>query len=582
MMNKLKNYIKIISGIVNKKTKILLVCEMLIIIVLAFLLPIKNLVYSEAVDIIADEFILKSALYLITIYIAVQIIAEIFGYINVFVAEVVELEIERGVSHKINQKLAKIRMEHLEYPKTHDLISRTYSTVKTSLTTAYTLVIAIISPVITLITQSLSLTLIKWYFPILIIILNIPYLIVLVKNNHRTHDTELELAKKERLYDYFISILTKREYTKEVRVYKALDFIFSKIITLKESIVGTYIKLFKTNTRDTIGAIIIQNFAVLTCLLIVAYFVNISSLSIGSFVLTYTVCNQIQTSLTSLISNISSWNNFSINMNDWNDLMNLDDEMNFVDDRMSSANTAICFDDVSFEYPNGNKPAVSNINVTINPKEKVAIIGENGSGKTTFLYLLLGLYKPTKGRIFIGEKELSSILDDYRANTSCLLQNFCQYQMSVLDNINQGQSNEVLDYLPLLNFVESLDHGINTIIGHIDENSRELSGGEWQRIALCRTLNHECIYYVLDEPTASLDPMIKEYIAHKLLIDFHDKTVVVITHDIDMAMKFERILFFSDGEIIADGTPNELNENCPAFQKWAEHNNETGSVAWNV
>lgn len=217
--------------------------------------------------------------------------------------------------------------------------------------------------------------------------------------------------------------------------------------------------------------------------------------------------------------------------------------------------------------------AVKNINLRILTGEKIAIVGENGSGKTTLLYLLLGIYRPISGEASVNGKTMELNLDNYRKKTACLIQNFVHFQMTLRENLAPNDFSELSED-PLIDFANNFPDRLNTFLGALDSNGVELSGGQWKRIALYRTLHKKDVdLIVLDEPTANLDPKISENIINRLLKPNYNKTVIVITHDFELAKKFDRIIGMKEGKIICDSPPQAF-----AWELFEKHNSDKRSL----
>ena len=228
---------------------------------------------------------------------------------------------------------------------------------------------------------------------------------------------------------------------------------------------------------------------------------------------------------------------------------------------------------VEFRYPQRSESAVKNINLRILTGEKIAIVGENGSGKTTLLYLLLGIYRPISGEASVNGKTMELNLDNYRKKTACLIQNFVHFQMTLRENLAPNDFSELSED-PLIDFANNFPDRLNTFLGALDSNGVELSGGQWKRIALYRTLHKKDVdLIVLDEPTANLDPKISENIINRLLKPNYNKTVIVITHDFELAKKFDRIIGMKEGKIICDSPPQAF-----AWELFEKHNSDKRSL----
>jgi len=224
------------------------------------------------------------------------------------------------------------------------------------------------------------------------------------------------------------------------------------------------------------------------------------------------------------------------------------------------------FRSVSFRYAGAEKWALRRISLVLEPGEKLSIVGENGSGKTTFAKLLMRLYDPTEGEILLDGVDIRRIdCDRYMELFSAVFQDFQLFSMSLRDNIALGlpvSDEEILhalDQVGLSGFVRSLPRGLDTHIDRLfDENGVIPSGGEGQRIALARALIRNSPLILLDEPTAALDPRAEYEIYQGFDSLTKGKTAVYISHRLSSSRFCDRIVVLHGGEIIECGTHDEL------------------------
>lgn len=224
------------------------------------------------------------------------------------------------------------------------------------------------------------------------------------------------------------------------------------------------------------------------------------------------------------------------------------------------------FMDVGFRYAGAEKWALRHINITMRPGEKLSVVGENGSGKSTFAKLLLRQYDPTEGVILMDGTDIRAIdYDRYMDLFSAVFQDFQLFAMSLRDNaalnqnVTDAQVFHALDRVGLAPFVKVLPRGLDTHIGRLfDEQGVESSGGEGQRIALARALIKNAPIILLDEPTAALDPRAEYEIYQGFHALTEGKTSVYISHRLSSARFCDRIAVFSEGRIIECGTHAEL------------------------
>jgi len=226
------------------------------------------------------------------------------------------------------------------------------------------------------------------------------------------------------------------------------------------------------------------------------------------------------------------------------------------------------FEDVGFKYINSDKWANRHLSFTLHAGEKLALVGENGAGKTTLVKLLARLYDPTEGRILLDGHDLKEYnLEELRFNTGIIFQDFLKYQMSFAQNIATGNINQ-LENRPLIidsahqSLADVLAEGLpgkyDQMLGRRFNQGIELSGGEWQKVALARAYMREAQFLILDEPTAALDARAE----YEVFLRFADltkgKTAVLISHRFSTVRMADRILVLEKGELMEIGSHEEL------------------------
>lgn len=226
------------------------------------------------------------------------------------------------------------------------------------------------------------------------------------------------------------------------------------------------------------------------------------------------------------------------------------------------------FEDVGFIYPGAERWAVRHLSFTLKAGEVVALVGENGAGKTTLVKLLTRLYDPDEGRILLDGRDLRDYgLDELRGSMGVIFQDFVRYNLPASDNIavgrieargdreriaraaNRSQADEVIGRLP---------HGYDQMIGKRFKNGVELSGGEWQKIAIARAYMREAEVLILDEPTAALDARAEFEVFQRFKELSKGKTAVLISHRFSSVRMADRILVLAEGRVEAQGTHEQL------------------------
>ncbi|HYH11839.1 MAG TPA: ABC transporter ATP-binding protein, partial [Thermomicrobiales bacterium] len=234
-------------------------------------------------------------------------------------------------------------------------------------------------------------------------------------------------------------------------------------------------------------------------------------------------------------------------------------------DGMSAERGHIELVDLAFCYPGTNRNVVDGVSLTIPAGQRVAIVGENGAGKTTLLKLLLGLYRPDSGAVLLDGVPVHEIDPDERQRRlSAVFQHFTQYPFSVADNITLGveaadasEIERVLEMAGMMVHVRNQPQGVDTILSP-DLGGVDLSGGQWQRLAIARAAWRDADVLALDEPTAALDPMAEVAIFRRFAQLAQGRTTLLVSHRLGMARLADRILVVEGGRVVEDGPHDGL------------------------
>ena len=370
------------------------------------------------------------------------------------------------------------------------------------------------------------------------------------------------------LQDIYANIAVRRESIREVHFYNIGDYIRNTwenwVMRLNRRVMKAMTKFMLAN----IGVGILKNLSLAVILIIAAWsFIDNPIVGIGVFYLIYNSSQNLQGQVRSVISMIADIRNDSMKYKAFFTIMDWEEEAVTID-ASAFDNVEIVFDDVSFAYTNCDNDVINNISITIKQGEKIAIIGENGSGKTTFISMLCGLYQPTRGDIYINGDKLSDVLSETRKSISMIPQEFGKYNLTIRENIICGDidrdvsDDEIAAICKLTGLdkvVASKSAGLDTMIGSFSEKQENLSGGEWQRLALTRALiKRGARLLILDEPTASLDPMAESELYEQFQAISGERTTLLISHRLGASALVDRILVFKGGRIVEDGSHDDL------------------------
>ncbi len=565
-MKRLVHNFGLIKEFLDKKSFKIIKLNILIMFVSAILQPIISYFYKIIIDLLsATLFDYPIVFIIILLYILSQITIDIMELINSHIQIKMQYNIQSKLFSLITDKISKIKLEELEKVVTYDYLDRINNAIVSSVIKFIQDIIGIVSPVVIIAGYSFALFKVKWYFPCVIIFSALPYLYMCIKKVTMNYAQEVELNKEERKLNYFISLLMERKSVKEIRLFKLTNF-FDNIIRVQRR------KIFKIKMILSIKFCLyeivlafVHNFGMAICVVVTCMDIVHNRSGLGNFVLVMGAAQAIVNSMISLFITISDINEVSLYFNDWEEFKNIPEFSKKKQEKIKDY--TITLENVSFRYHGIQNNTLNNINITIEQNQKVAIVGENGSGKSTLLNILLGLYEPSSGIVKIGNNELSEVIDDFRNITVPLFQKFIRYQFTLKENLQIGNFGNSIKLSDNDNFrmdrlINSLPNGIDTELGQLREGAHELSGGEWQKVCIQRTLLREnSKILIMDEPTSSLDPIIENEFYEKFTSLADGKTVVIVSHRLSITKLCDKIVVIDKGNIVEQGTHEELMEN---------------------
>lgn len=370
----------------------------------------------------------------------------------------------------------------------------------------------------------------------------------------RVEDISSNIKRK---MSYYESCVSSREYIKETRHVGAVPFFMNKY----QNSLGEYIRENWKVTKKSGRLDFITKFVTFisyggVLLLLIDSVIN-TYITVGEFASVFASISfmfsimeeMIYGHIGSLAQNFSSVRNF---------VLYLGLEEKKIKNEQDEVGDCIKFEHVDFTYPLRENKTLNDINLEIKYGEKIAIVGSNGAGKSTLVKLLLDLYQPTNGRVIFKKNN-----NNKRIRSSAVFQNFNRYKMTLEENIRIGDFSEkndiqnALQFAELNLFSESFPSGIDTVLSK-EFGGVDLSGGQWQRIAIARGIYRYHDFIVFDEPTSAIDPLEENFFYEKLLNIPREKTVIVVTHRLASAKLADKIVVMDSGKIVEFGTHKDL------------------------
>lgn len=411
-------------------------------------------------------------------------------------------------------------------------------------------------------------TIITMHAPVLLIVIVVYIVIngvIASKKNKYELQAYNRLSRTNRLFGYFGWRIVDFRFGKDIRLYQAREMMVARWKkNTEESNASWKWKADKNYPCDLLSGILS-----LIRTLFTYYYVGLLVIrrifSIGIFTQMISTAGALDATLGGLVWNIQELMKRCNYAYEYVLFMEYPEALPKGKERVDIKDHRIEFKNVSFAYPGTDKMVLDEINITIEPKEKLSIVGLNGAGKTTFIKLLCRLYDPTEGEILLDGRDIKDYnYMEYMAQFAPVFQDFKLFGVTIGENISlkEDRDNHLEDLIKLVDleeFTGKLEKGLDTRIFKIfEEDGVEPSGGEQQKIAIARALYRQAPFVILDEPTAALDPMAEYEIYRQFHTLVGDKTAFYISHRLSSCRFCDRIAVFSDGKIVEYGNHDEL------------------------
>ncbi len=474
--------------------------------------------------------------------------------VNVLILEkALTLDLRQFEDSEFYDKLTNARREASVRPLS--LVSRTFGLVQNALS---------------LVTYGILLVNFSVWAVVMLIVAAMPVFIAETKFAGEAFRLFSWRAPETRQQHYLENLLAREDFVTEVKLYQLGEMLLGRYhdlfdqlygqdrdLTLRRGLWGYLLSLVSTGAFYVAYAWIVLETV-------------LGKISLGDMTLYLTVFRQGQSTFSNALTSIGGM---------YEDNLYLSNLYDFLEEEVPKSwgkatiglnpQDGIRFENVSFTYPGSSKPALKNISLHLKPREKLAIVGENGSGKTTLIKLLTRLYTPDSGRIFLDGLDLQEWdVDVLRRRIGVIFQNFVRYQFTVGENIGVGDVEHLENKTRwetaaekgmAQSFIDQLPESFQTQLGRWFKGGQELSGGQWQKIALSRAfMRSQADILVLDEPTSAIDAQAEFEIFNHFRAITQNQMVLLISHRFSTVRMADKIVVIENGEVIEQGTHEEL------------------------
>lgn len=514
----------------------------------------------------------------VVITVILGVIMSFWGIVQAYFEQLMRYQLESSINDQMFMRLHGLDFWRYDDPATIDMFDRARR-FASSFSYLFSRLTNIATNIVSLVVGLWIISSVGWWLGLLLVVAIIPSGIIQFRLSRLTSNYWRKNTNIRRRMWWIEYAISKPEDIAELRLYGVIKHLLAERAALRDKDQLQMIKYERSFMAKRFGGEVLQAVAEVAALVWVTLEIIAHRQPIGQFVLVQQMVSRVLSSVDSLISTYNSIDEEVVNMVDYQRFM----ELPLADTKPSlplSMDKSITVSNVKFHYPGSETLVLKGLSLDIKRGQHVAIVGENGAGKTTLVKLLTGLYQPTSGEILIDGRNLSEVnMADWHRQLAVLSQSFIRYDFATAyENVWYGDVSRDLDRERLAaalkqaeadDFVKKLPKGGDSYVDKwmtddSDDKGVDLSGGQWQRLALARNFYRDAPIVILDEPTSAVDAAAEARI-FRHLFNQKDKTIIAISHRLSAVKKADVIYFMKDGRIVEQGACSELIAKCGEF-----------------
>lgn len=540
-----------------------------------YIIPMLSIiVFKLLIDRLAEVYTDGINLYklapLVAVYLVISILNSQMDVLIEWMSSLLKDKIKFFVDLEIINKSASIDIECFEDSEKQDYIDAVDNS-QWAITEGILCPVKIIGSIISFISVNIVFLLYNPILAIIFILTNIPYALVSVLTTNKLDQWLLDSIPITRRKEYYLQLLTDRKYAKEMRVYNLRDYYKEKYYDCWNRLLKQRKDILKKGFRMVNY---LSMFLYIGDIFIIIYATNQGmngKISIGELGLYVAAIATVTETFSEIIVMCGTY--FGINVS------RIKKYMQFMkwESKLIQGNCecpdemVIDFENVSFRYRENEEDSLKNVTFHIGIGQKVAIAGVNGAGKTTIVKLLLRMYQPSTGRILINGRNINEYrIESIRKHFAACFQDVIHYGLTVRECVAMSEYSkksdsdkikEKIDLVGLLKDIEKWPNNIDTPLTRMfEEDGKELSGGQWQRLGIARTLFRNASFLIFDEPTSAIDALAEQEIFRLFYSALNHKSAIIISHRLSGITLADHIIFMKDGRIVEQGKHQELIE----------------------
>ena len=507
----------------------------------------------------------KSSLICFCMILAVFVLSEVANSIFYSCMVSIDFQIGQQLQIELGEKGTRLSMICYENTETNNMLKRAKNCIEQERFSDLSL--SVFNILAEFLKVNGTLLVLAGFHPVLVgisLLSVFPYLIVRLVRGKEFYELKRYQAAGERRRNYLYHLFGDKQAVKELRIFEIEDYIEQKMYAARDNMKQEVWNFKKRDMRSLLICEIFCKSGYLLSIFSTILLLLHQVLDVGMMAAALAAFTSFQTAAKYFLVSLGRIPECAAFVKDYYDFMDME-EAEKGTEKLCSDFDSIKVKQLSFSYPERKTPAVSNLSFTIKRNEVVAIVGNNGSGKTTLVKLLTGLYQAQKGQIYYGRQNLRSLdPEEFYKQISFVSQDFIKYELTVRENIGIGDWKQMENTDKIYMLLHQV--GLETFISHASVNQllgnefggRELSVGQWQKLAIARGMMKDSSVIFLDEPTAALDPLMETKVLKMFLKIAREKTAIIVSHRIGICKDVDKIIVMKEGKIAEIGNHEEL------------------------
>ncbi len=491
-------------------------------------------------------------------------------------------DFRRGQIPVTLRKFRQIEYACFENSSKQDLLNKISENPQSEILSVFVQMLSIISAVISTAGVELLLFRASFLLGIVSIVTMLPMFLLEGKAANKETKLRWTMTTDIRKRYYLQQLFVDKDALQEIKLFDAKDLLIDRSEALTKKIntemKDTLKQVIRLSSGSSMAAFIFTGAA----LFVLSFALLKGNITFGVFVSLVTALTSFYGTIRGTVGAVATFLRLSAKIKYYQDFLALPERMDPLhgDEKETADPATIQFDHVSFRYPGSEKDVLHDVSFTIFPEQRIAFVGQNGAGKTTIIKLLLGLYVPTRGKIYIGGMDSTELSDEKRQKLfSVIFQDYQNYELTLRENIAFGNIEKLrcddalfkaMKDAGIEDLPTKYDQGFDQHLGRIFEDGVNLSGGQWQRAALARAYLADASFIIMDEPTAALDPIAESEMYTQFAAILKNRGAIMISHRLASAKMAEKIFVMENGRITEEGCHDELLKKGGAYAEMWE------------